>query len=154
MSSHRPFLAALATFGLCLALPMGAASGIDAGLETRVSRYPVAETVEKIVTTARARGLTVFAVIDHAAGAREAGLTMRPTVVLVIGNPKGGTPLMVAAPSAAIDLPLKILVADSESGATQVTFNAPAYIAQRHGLTVAQWPALSAFGPLLDAALQ
>lgn len=154
MIFHRPFLAALTAFGLCLALPGVAASAADAGLETRGSRYPVAETVEKIVTTAKARGLTVFAVIDHAAGAREAGLAMRPTVVLVIGNPKGGTPLMVAAPSAAIDLPLKILVAESDSGATQVTFNAPIYLAQRHGVTVAQWPALSAFGPLLDAALQ
>ena len=152
MIQHTSFRIRLAAFGLACIVPASVAA--QAGLETRVSRYAVGETVEKIVATAKSRGLTVFATIDHAAGARDVGLTMRPTVLLVVGNPKGGTPVMLAAPTAAIDLPLKILVAESDSGTTQVTINAPAFVAQRHGIPAALLPAVSALGPLLDAALQ
>ncbi len=137
-----------------LSLPAGAASAADAGLVARTSRWSVDETVEKIVAGATARGLTLFATIDHAANARTVGLSLRPTVVLLLGNPKGGTPVMVAAPSAAIDLPLKVLVAEDASGTTVVTTDDPAFVQQRHGIPSTLAPAVSALGPLLDAALR
>ncbi len=142
-----------------LSIVAGPSFGADpppaaAGLSVRTSPYPVDRTVEKIVATATERGLTVFATIDHAAGARRVGLTMKPTVLIVLGNPKGGTPVMVASPSAAIDLPLKVLVAEDAGGTTVVTINEPGFVQQRHSIPAVLLPAISGLGPLLDAALQ
>ena len=138
---------------LFLAVGSGRAAEL-AGLVTRASPFPVEQTVAKVIATARARGLTVFATIDHAAGAQAVGLAMKPTVVIVLGNPKGGTPVMVASPSAAIDLPLKVLVAEDAAGATVVTINDPEWLQQRHRVPAEGLPALSGLGPLLDAALR
>lgn len=81
-----------------------------------------------------AKGIKLFAMIDHSGEAQKAGMQMRPTKLLIFGNPKAGTPLMIAAPTIAIDLPLKLLVWEDASGKTRVSYNDPAYLQQRHGL--------------------
>ncbi|MBV8750012.1 MAG: DUF302 domain-containing protein [Candidatus Eremiobacteraeota bacterium] len=103
------------------------------GLLTTTSRYPVAETVDRLADAVHAAGNTVFARIDHAAGAAEVGLSMPPTQVLIFGNAVVGTPLMQAAPTIAIDLPLRFLVWEDEAGTTRVAWNDPIYLAARHG---------------------
>ena len=87
------------------------------------SAYPFALTLDRLTTAIEGAGLKVFARIDHVAGAKEAGLTMPPTVVLLYGSPKGGTPVMLAAPAAALDLPLRVLVREDADGRTQVSFH-------------------------------
>ena len=104
------------------------------GLLQVVSRYPVDETVRRIESLLGQKGLQVFAVIDHSGEAQKVGLKMRPTKVVIFGSPKGGTPLMVAAPTLAIDLPLKALVAEDERGKVWVSYNTPEYLRQRHGV--------------------
>ncbi len=104
------------------------------GLVKVISRYSVEETVGRLESVFAARGMQVFAVIDHSGEAEKVGLKMKPTRVLIFGSPKGGTPLMVAAPSLAIDLPMKALVAEDAEGQVSVTYNAPEYLKQRHGV--------------------
>jgi uncharacterized protein (DUF302 family) len=104
------------------------------GIVRRASNYSVDETVRKLQAILAAKTVTVFALIDHSGEAEKVGMQMPPTKVLVFGNPKGGTPLMVAAPSIAIDLPLKILVAEDDQGKVSVSYNSPAYLGERHGL--------------------
>ena len=104
------------------------------GLVQLGSQYSVDETVRRLSAALQEKGLQIFALIDHSGEAAKAGLKMRPTKVLVFGSPKGGTPLMVAAPSLAIDLPLKALVAEDAAGHVGVTYNDPAYLLQRHGV--------------------
>lgn len=142
--------------GACASAPGVAGSAAPApgnGLVSRASTLSVAQTVEKIEAAAKARGLTVFAKIDHAAAAQSAGLSMPPTVLLVMGNPRGGTPGMLAAPSLAIDLPLKVLVASGADGKTTVSFNDGAYLKARHKVPDAAAMPLGAMGGLVDAAL-
>ena len=95
----------------------------DATLVEQASAWPFASTLDRLTAAIEGAGLKVFARIDHAAGAKEAGLSMPPTVVLLYGSPKGGTPLMLAAPAAALDLPLRELVRDDADGRTQVSFH-------------------------------
>src|SRR5580692_10818235 len=104
------------------------------GLLQVPSRYSVDETVQRLQSAFAAKGMKLFAFIDHSGEAEKVGLKMRPTKVLIFGSPKGGTPLMVAAPSLAIDLPLKALVAEAADGAVSVTYNSPEYLQQRHGV--------------------
>ncbi len=103
------------------------------GIVTSQSRYSFAETVAKLESLLKEKRIKLFTIIDHSGEAATAGLTMPPTKVLVFGNPKGGTPLMIAAPSTAIDLPLKILVAEDAQGKVWLSWNDPAYLQQRHG---------------------
>ena len=91
-------------------------------------------TVDKIKTLLEAKGVTLFAVIDHSGEAKKVGMTMRPTKLVIFGSPKAGTPLMLAAPSIAIDLPLKILVWEDNKGKTWVSYNSPNYLRERHKL--------------------
>jgi uncharacterized protein (DUF302 family) len=93
----------------------------------------VKATADKLEELAKQRGLTVFARIDHAAGAAKVGKTLRPTELLIVGNPQGGTPLIECAQSAAIDLPLKLLVWENAAGEAWVGYNDPAWLAARHG---------------------
>ncbi len=106
----------------------------DNGIVSKTSNYSVDETVRKLQAVLAAKAITVFALIDHSGEAEKAGMKMPPTKLLVFGNPKGGTPLMLAAPSIAIDLPLKILVAEDDQGKVSVSYNSPAYLGERHGL--------------------
>jgi uncharacterized protein (DUF302 family) len=98
------------------------------------SRYSVPETISRLRSILKENGVTVFALVDHGGEAAKAGLEMRPTQLLIFGNPKGGTPLMVAAPSCAIDLPLKALAWQDAQGKVWLSYNAPEYLQQRHGI--------------------
>ena len=102
------------------------------GIVRLASQHSVAETVSKLETILKAKNIKLFAVIDHSGEAEKAGLRMPNTKLLLFGNPKGGTPLMLAAPSVALDLPLKILVAEDEQGKVWVSYNSPKYLQERH----------------------
>ena len=104
------------------------------GLTTMPSRFGPQDTMNRLEAAVKAKGMTVFARIDHAAGAAEAGLSLRPTAVLIFGNAKAGTPLMQSVQTIGIDLPLKALVWQDTSGDTWLSYNDPAWLAQRHGL--------------------
>jgi len=110
------------------------ASNIDSGIVSIPSNHTVDQTVEKLEAILEAKGVKLFALIDHSGEAETAGLQMRPTKLLIFGNPKAGTPLMVASPGIAIDLPLKILVAEDGNGKVQVSWNNTAYLQARHHL--------------------
>jgi uncharacterized protein (DUF302 family) len=103
------------------------------GIVTVAGHHSVDETVEKLKAILAAKGVTLFALVDHSGEAAKAGLAMRPTKLLIFGSPKAGTPLMLAAPSAALDLPLKILVAEDEAGRTLISYNSAEYLRARHG---------------------
>ena len=105
-----------------------------AGLVTIKSGNGPEETMNRFEAEVRGRGMTVFAHIDHAAGAVAAGLSLRPTEVLIFGNAKAGTPLMEASQTIGIDLPLKVLVWRDENGATWLSYNDPVWVAERHGI--------------------
>ena len=111
-------------------------NGEDAksGIDRLPSPHSVDRTVERLEALLRAKGVKVFATIDHSGEAAAAGIPMRPTKVVIFGNPKAGTPVMLAAPTAAIDLPLKILVYEDADGRTWVAYNTPAYLQARHGV--------------------
>jgi uncharacterized protein (DUF302 family) len=104
------------------------------GLITVASRQAVGPALARIEAALKAAGVTVFARIDHAAGAAQVGLAMPPMTVLIFGNPQAGTPLMQAQPTVGLDLPLKLLVWEDRDGRTWLTYSDPAWIAGRHGL--------------------
>ena len=119
-----------------------------------VSHSSVDQTLRRLEAAFSAKGLQVFAVIDHAGEAAKVGLTMKPTKVLIFGSPKAGTPLMVAAPSLAIDLPLKALVAEDGNGKVSVTYNDPDYLQQRHGVPQELIKNLAGAGVLIGKAVE
>jgi len=104
------------------------------GIVTLDSSHSVDQTVRKLETMLESKGIKLFIVIDHSGEAQHAGMQMRNTKLLIFGNPKAGTPLMIASPTLAIDLPLKLLVWEDASGKTRISYNDPAYLQQRHGL--------------------
>jgi uncharacterized protein (DUF302 family) len=104
------------------------------GLITVRSSYGPKDTMNRLEAEVKAKGMTVFARIDHAAGAAAVGLSLQPTEVLIFGNAKGGTPLMQSAQTIGIDLPLKALVWQDETGSTWLSYNDPSWLAKRHGL--------------------
>jgi uncharacterized protein (DUF302 family) len=105
------------------------------GITVKPTQHSFDETVDKLKTMLREKGITLFALVDHSGEAAKLGMKMPNTKLLIFGNPKGGTPLMIAAPSIAIDLPLKILVAEDENGNVSLSYNSPAYLKQRHSLS-------------------
>ena len=109
-------------------------SGAHEGIVDKPSHHSVDQTVEALKAILHSKGITLFALVDHSGEAHNVGLTMRPTKLLIFGTPRGGTPLMVAAPSTAIDLPLKILVWQDAGGQVWVSYNSPQYLKERHGL--------------------
>lgn len=104
------------------------------GIVTIPSHHSVDETVERLKSILQSKGITLFAVIDHSGEAAKVGMKMPKTKLVIFGNPKGGTPLMLATPSVAIDLPLKILVAEDAQGKVWVSYNSPQYLKKRHGI--------------------
>jgi uncharacterized protein (DUF302 family)/uncharacterized membrane protein YidH (DUF202 family) len=104
------------------------------GIINKASNHSVDQTVDKLKGILQAKGVTLFALVDHSGEAEKIGMKMRPTKLLIFGNPKGGTPIMLAAPSAAIDLPLKILVWEDAQGKVWASYNSPMYLQQRHGI--------------------
>jgi len=106
---------------------------IDKGIVEMKSQHTVDDTVSRLRQILEAKGVKLFAVVDHSGEAASVGMSLPPTKLLIFGNPKAGTPLMLAARSTAIDLPLKLLVSEDAGGAVTITYNSPAYLQQRHG---------------------
>jgi uncharacterized protein (DUF302 family)/uncharacterized membrane protein YidH (DUF202 family) len=104
------------------------------GIISKPTHHSVDETVEKLKSILQAKGITLFALIDHSGEAEKVGIKMKPTKLMIFGNPKAGTPLVLAAPSSAIDLPIKILVWEDPEGKVWVSYNSPAYLQERHGI--------------------
>ena len=104
------------------------------GIIDILSHHSVDETVAKLRGILESKGVTLFALVDHSGEAEKAGMKMRPTKLLIFGSPKAGTPLMLAAPSIAIDLPLKILVWEDADGKVWVSYNSPDYLRERHNV--------------------
>ena len=121
------------------------------GLTTIASSVGPKETADRLDAEIKAKGHTVFARIDHAAGAAQVGLALRPTEVLIFGNARGGTPLMQSSQTVGIDLPLKCLVWQDAAGKTWLSYNDPSWIAQRHGLGAAADAAVKAMADMLGA---
>lgn len=121
------------------------------GIVTRQSPYPFDQTVARLENVLRHKGLTIFAHIDQKAAAESAGLAMPPTVLIIFGDPRAGTPLMLEYPSLAMDLPLKALVREEQGGVVSISYNSPEYLQKRHGLKQAPFGAV---GMLIEAALQ
>ncbi len=132
---------------LAALLSFAASSFAADGLISAKSPYPVGQTLDRLESGATQRGLKVFARIDHAAGAASVGKTLRPTELLIFGNPQGGTPLMECAQSVGIDLPLKALAWQDERGQVWLGYSDPAYLATRHGIT--SCPAVAQIGKAL-----
>jgi uncharacterized protein (DUF302 family) len=120
------------------------------GVITKPSPRSVADTVSRLIELVAGKGMKLFTVIDHSGEATASGLELRDTKVVVFGNPKGGTPVMAAAPLAALDLPLKVLVWD-DAGQTQVSYSAPGFLAARYGLSDEMAARLAGIDPLTDA---
>jgi uncharacterized protein (DUF302 family) len=110
-------------------------SNMHTGIIDIQSHQPVDQTVSRLKAILQEKGVQLFALIDHSGEAEKAGMKMPPTKLLIFGNPKGGTPLMLAAPRTAIDLPLKILIWEDTQGKTWVSYNSPEYLQQRHGIS-------------------
>lgn len=123
----------------------------DNGLTTIASAHSVKQTIDLIESDVKSKGMTVFARIDHAAGAKDVGLALPPTQLLIFGTAKAGTPLMQSNQVIGIDLPLKMLAWEGASGKTWLTYNDPAWIAKRHGLGHELDQAVSGTAAALDA---
>lgn len=124
------------------------------GLIQLPSRYSVDETIKRLLLAFHERGLQPFGLIDHSGEAEKAGFTMPNTKVIIFGSPKAGTPLMLAAPSLAIDLPLRVLIAEDSSGKVSVTYNSPEYLQQRHGFPPELTKNLAGAGALIANAVE
>jgi len=118
------------------------------------SHHSVDETVERLRAILAAKSVTLFALVDHSGEAAKVGMTMRPTKLLIFGSPKAGTPVMLAAPSIAIDLPLKILVWEDADGKAWVSYNAPEYLRQRHNVPAELMPNLAVVEMLAAKAVE
>jgi uncharacterized protein (DUF302 family) len=127
---------------------------IGEGIIRKASPRSVPETIDRLEAILKAKGVWVFARIDHSRGAEKVGLTMPPSTVLIFGNPNVGTPVMLVAPTAAIDLPLKVLAWEDSAGKVWLGYNDPKYLARRYGLTDQQVAPLGVIADLVDAAVK
>jgi uncharacterized protein (DUF302 family) len=123
------------------------------GIISKPSKYSVPETVHRLETILESKGIKVFALVDHSGEAEKAGLKMPPTQLLIFGNPKGGTPVMLAAPTAAIDLPWKALAWQDPSGQVWLSYNDAAFIQHRHGLSADLMKPLAGLGAVIEQTL-
>jgi uncharacterized protein (DUF302 family) len=123
----------------------------DNGLVTLPSTNDFATTLDRLVQAIEGKGITVFARVDHAAGAKSVGLALRPTTLVIFGNPAAGTPLMQAAQTAGIDLPLKVLVWQDANGAVKLSYNDPGWIAARYALGNSASQAVAGLTAALEA---
>jgi uncharacterized protein (DUF302 family) len=127
---------------------------MDNGIIDVASHYSVPETLARLQAILKDKGITVFALIDHSGEAEKAGLKMRPTQLPIFGSPKGGTPLMVAAPRLAIDLPLKALAWQDEQGQVWLSYNSPEYLQRRHGVPMELMKNIDVIGALVQKAVE
>jgi len=126
----------------------------DNGIISTPSQHSAEATVAKLMGLPQAKGITLFSLVDHSGEAEKAGMAMRPTKLLIFGSPKAGTPLMRAAPSVALDLPLKVLVWQDEQEKVWLSYNSPAYLGQRHGLPPELLPKIAVIGNLVSNAAE
>ena len=133
---------------------MSAVNFADQGIIRLAAHYPASQTLDRLESLLKERGVMVFARIDFSGDAQRAGLPMRPQQMLIFGNPKAGTSLMVAAPTAGLDLPLKALVWEDEQGSAWIAYNDPGYVVRRHGLAPGLSANLAAVIPLIERAAQ
>jgi uncharacterized protein (DUF302 family) len=126
----------------------------DNGIVTIPSSHSVDQTVERLKTLLNEKGIKLFALIDHSGEAEKVGLKMHPTKLLIFGSPKAGTPLMVASPSSAIDLPLKILIAEDAGSKVSISYNTAVYLQGRHGFPADLIPNLAAVQALASRAAE
>jgi uncharacterized protein (DUF302 family) len=126
----------------------------DNGMVHLSSPYPVPETIQRLDAILQTRGLAVFARIDHSGEAEKVGMKMHPTQLIIFGSPRGGTPLMVASPTLAIDLPLKALVWEDAGGKVWVSYNTAEYLKQRHNIPDELVKNIAVIGPLLQTVVQ
>jgi uncharacterized protein (DUF302 family) len=124
------------------------------GLVHIASPRSVPETLQRLESIVESKGMTIFARIDHSGEAAKVGLEMHPTKLLIFGSPKGGTPLMVAAPTLAIDLPLKGLVWEDDQGKVWITYNSPEYLQERHGVPAELIKNIAGAGALIQKAVE
>lgn len=127
---------------------------MNEGIKTLISRHSVDDTVERLQALLLEKGIELFALVDHSGEAKAVDLEMPPTKLLIFGNPRGGTPLMVAAPSTALDLPLKILVAQQPSGDVLLSWNDPAWLQSRHGFPASMQTNIAAVEILANKAAE
>jgi uncharacterized protein (DUF302 family) len=123
------------------------------GIISKESKYSVPETLDRVDALLQSKGIKIFVRVDHSGEAEKAGLKMPPTQLLIFGNPKGGTPVMLAAPTAAIDLPLKALAWQDGDGKVWLSYNDPEYVRKRYGLTDDQIKTIAGTGSLIEQAL-
>jgi uncharacterized protein (DUF302 family) len=126
----------------------------DNGMIHLSSPHSVSETLERLETIVQSKGLTILARIDHSGDAAKAGLQMQPTKLLIFGNAKSGTPLMIASPSVAIDLPLKALVWQDEEGKVWLSYNSPNYLQERHAIPDNLMQNIAGIGPICEEAVR
>jgi uncharacterized protein (DUF302 family) len=127
---------------------------MDSGIIDVPSRYSVPDTLARLQSILKEKAVTVFALINHSGEAGKAGFKMRPTQLLIFGSPKGGTPLMVAAPRLAIDLPLKALAWQDEQGQVWLSYNSPEYLQRRHGFSAELVKNIAGIGALIQKAVE
>ena len=127
---------------------------MDNGIVSIASPYSVDETVQHLESLLAGKGVAIFARIDHSGEAAKVGMEMHPTKLLIFGSPRAGTPVMLAAPSVAIDLPLKALVWEDDQGKVWVSYNAPEYLQQRHGIPPDLLKNISVVGALVQKAVE
>jgi uncharacterized protein (DUF302 family) len=124
---------------------------VDRGISRRVSTHSVRDVVASLLSLLKAKEITVFAVIDHSGEAAKVGIEMRDTKLILFGNPRAGTPVMLAEPDSALDLPLKILIAEGPDGSTTISYNSPAYLQARYGIDPDVAKPLAAVEQIADA---
>ncbi len=149
----QSFLLVAALLGAAV-LPAWGAENDQNGLVSVPSKYPAAETLDRLEAVVRAQGLTVFARLNFSGDAEKVGLKMHPAELLIFGNPKAGTPLMIASPTIAIDFPLKALAWEDAQGKVWLTYNAPEYLKERHGLPEPLLKNFSGIGGLVQKAVE
>lgn len=126
----------------------------DSGIISKPTNHSVDEAVASLKDMLQAKGITLFALVDHSGEAGRAGMKMKPTKLLIFGSPQAGTPLMLAAPSSAIDLPLKVLVWEDAEGKVWLSYNSPEYLQQRHGIPKDLLPNIAAVETLAAKAAE
>jgi len=126
----------------------------DPGIISIPSQASVDQTVEALTKTLTTKNITLFALVDHSGEAAKIGMTMPPTKLLIFGSPRAGTPIMLAAPTAALDLPLKILVHEDNDGKVWITYNAPSYLQHRHAIPNELLPNIAVIEPLARSAAE
>ena len=124
------------------------------GIIDKPSNHSVEQTVDRLKSILQSQGITLFALVDHSGEAEKVGMNMRPTKLMIFGNPRAGTPAMLAAPSIALDLPLKILIREDSQGRVWVSYNSPAYLQERHALPPGLLPNIAAVEELAAKAGQ